>query len=553
MRIASIEGGGWPKYILIVILIIIIVSTVAYAPLFEVHLNHHVFESKKVKQKYDKRIADSDGDGLSDGAEEILGTDPYNPDTDGDGINDGDEVYKTGTDPLNPDTDRDGLVDGYNLTSFVGVSWDYVDSSNYNGLIKINGHYVGEMSLGTDNIIADTDADGIKDGREVENISMMNIPDKEWSGILHSRDYDKDGIPDSYEIRTFYWAYTHYRSDRLNVANPADASYDFDEDNLTNLEEYKNNSNRDFDGDGLPDIYDSDDDNDEIPTSVEVANGLNPFDPYDAQADKDEDGLTNLFEYENGLNISNADTDGDFINDLVEYYLQNSTGVFKFYNYTQYLESRAHLWKKYMWVIAYYFSLRDGKKFYEVYRNLSLNSSFYLSYYFEYQSNKTYQADNYLKEQFNPTVKEKVPPIILDEKFSIKGKLLSFNFTVADVSGFEKIEIKDLSSGDGKVFYTSEGMCVFTGVLNSSNVYEKIEILAYDRNGNILNETYTVGEEQKKILPWSSMDTYILLVVIVVITAAFIIMRFSKHKKKSGELKKLEKIKNARKIKNVKR
>lgn len=44
---------------------------------------------------------DSDGDGLSDDEEAVIGTDPNNPDTDGDGINDNDEV-NGGSDPLNP-------------------------------------------------------------------------------------------------------------------------------------------------------------------------------------------------------------------------------------------------------------------------------------------------------------------------------------------------------------------------------------------------------------------------------------------------------------------
>jgi hypothetical protein len=44
---------------------------------------------------------DSDGDGLSDAQEMILGTDPFNPDTDGDGFTDGVEVA-AGSDPLNP-------------------------------------------------------------------------------------------------------------------------------------------------------------------------------------------------------------------------------------------------------------------------------------------------------------------------------------------------------------------------------------------------------------------------------------------------------------------
>jgi len=44
---------------------------------------------------------DSDGDGLTDAQELILGTDPFNPDTDGDGFSDGVEVA-SGSDPLNP-------------------------------------------------------------------------------------------------------------------------------------------------------------------------------------------------------------------------------------------------------------------------------------------------------------------------------------------------------------------------------------------------------------------------------------------------------------------
>jgi hypothetical protein len=44
---------------------------------------------------------DADGDGLPNGLEAVLGTDPLNPDTDGDGFSDGIEVA-TRSDPLNP-------------------------------------------------------------------------------------------------------------------------------------------------------------------------------------------------------------------------------------------------------------------------------------------------------------------------------------------------------------------------------------------------------------------------------------------------------------------
>ncbi|MDG1840941.1 MAG: gliding motility-associated C-terminal domain-containing protein [Crocinitomicaceae bacterium] len=50
---------------------------------------------------YGNAPIDSDGDGLTDEEEAIIGTDPNNPDTDGDGINDKDEVT-AGSDPLDP-------------------------------------------------------------------------------------------------------------------------------------------------------------------------------------------------------------------------------------------------------------------------------------------------------------------------------------------------------------------------------------------------------------------------------------------------------------------
>jgi len=60
----------------------------------------------------------------------------------------------------------------------------------------------------------------------------------------------------------------------------------------------------DFDGDGLIDLVDSDDDNDGIPDDIELLYGLNPFDASDALTDLDADGINNLAEYQNGTQLN---------------------------------------------------------------------------------------------------------------------------------------------------------------------------------------------------------------------------------------------------------
>ncbi len=80
---------------------------------------------------------DADGDGLTNGDEFGLGTDPHSADTDGDDLDDAEEGTR-GTDPLVGDTDGDGLIDGK------------------------------EVFLGTDPLNEDSDGDGIADGLEIE-------------------------------------------------------------------------------------------------------------------------------------------------------------------------------------------------------------------------------------------------------------------------------------------------------------------------------------------------------------------------------------------------
>lgn len=82
----------------------------------------------------------------------------------------------------------------------------------------------------------------------------------------------------------------------LDPTNPNDANADGDDDVLTNYDEFQlgsNPSQADSDGDGIPD-------------GVEFAYSLNPLDPSDAQADFDNDGFSNLEEYQAGTNLTDS-------------------------------------------------------------------------------------------------------------------------------------------------------------------------------------------------------------------------------------------------------
>jgi len=95
---------------------------------------------KPEKEEPAKEInLDTDGDGMTDEDEKLIGTDINNPDTDGDRLSDTDEFLKYKTDPLKADTDADGLSD-----------------------------YEEIITYKTDPKNPDTDGDTYLDGKEVE-------------------------------------------------------------------------------------------------------------------------------------------------------------------------------------------------------------------------------------------------------------------------------------------------------------------------------------------------------------------------------------------------
>ncbi len=119
-------------------------------------------------------FGDQDRDGLPDGLELVVGSDPRNTDSDGDGLGDHYELFETYPvhDPSNGDTDGDGLgdggedVDGDGLdtaTESAALTNPLEPDSDFDGLGDAE-----ELALGTDPLHPDTDGDGLEDGVEVE-------------------------------------------------------------------------------------------------------------------------------------------------------------------------------------------------------------------------------------------------------------------------------------------------------------------------------------------------------------------------------------------------
>lgn len=144
-------------------------------------------------------LEDSDGDGILDYYEIVLGLDPYSSDSDGDSIPDTDEMFYTGTDPCNPDTDGDGIrddmedEDGDGLTVSeelaIGISplSDDTDGDGLNDKEEITVY-------GTDPCNPDTDGDGLMDGLEPNLGFDPCNPDTDGNGIIDSKELVQQSV-----------------------------------------------------------------------------------------------------------------------------------------------------------------------------------------------------------------------------------------------------------------------------------------------------------------------------------------------------------------------
>lgn len=241
--------------------------------------------------------ADEDDDGLTNGEEEAIGSDPRDADSDDDGVVDGDEANPSDNSDddalinvLDPDSDNDGLYDGTELGLDCGEAATDVDA----------GHCVADGDLGatvTSPIDPDTDHGGVTDGNEDVDLDGVQDGGETDPTAGHGADdgslddTDGDGLSDDLEE---------------SIGTQSDDA-DSDDDGVIDGKEP--NFADDTDGDGDINALDPDSDDDGLFDGTEL--GLDCEDPATDTATQtctaDADAAT--------TNPLSSDTDGGSVAD----------------------------------------------------------------------------------------------------------------------------------------------------------------------------------------------------------------------------------------------
>ncbi len=255
------------------------------------------------------RVADSDGDGLSDGDEVARGMNPDSMDSDNDGLNDAQELT-LGTNPLNADSDGDGLSDG------AEVSFRYQISRHY---LTWDDARIEAQRRGSHLAVITTDQES-ETVCQLFGANQAFYEESPWIGASRAApgaDWTWVNQEAFETTRWSQWAEFLEPQDAVCYAGKDwDAVYrETRQPWIMESETALNPLNPDTDGDGLSDGQEilhgtdpfcADTDGDGISDSVEITQGTNPLDP-----DSDRDGLSDTQELALGTNPLLADMDGD--------------------------------------------------------------------------------------------------------------------------------------------------------------------------------------------------------------------------------------------------
>lgn len=290
---------------------------------------------------------DTDGDGLGDMQEFLLGSDPRAVDTDNDMVPDGDEYLIYGTSVFLNDTDFDGLTDGQELFWF--HTSPFLQDSDGDGLLdgdELFRYYSDPMD-------DDSDRDGLSDFEEV----MI------YNTVVNDEDTDDDGLLDGDEINLYKTSPFLWDTDNDSIYYPDPTQETGISMRWGDYEEVMSNRSdptiADSDTDGIPDGWEvylgtdhvpflnpipldpssNDTDGDGILDGQElwIANTTNliypfisyhlvyPFVTSPVKADTDDDGITDSLEIRNySTSPFTNDTDNDTLTDFEELFFHKT-------------------------------------------------------------------------------------------------------------------------------------------------------------------------------------------------------------------------------------
>jgi len=318
-------------------------------------------------------LADPDSDQLSNLTEYEMGLDPNAGDTDGDGLSDYEEIYDYETDPLVSDTDHDGWRDGVdpNPKSRAWIDWGnprwtnglqvvdpYWPSWCIRAVVSTSGYYnftnssyninssvatyggspavqINTNKIGGTNLCLWTRMETSRVGYvyfQLRSLSweelIGNFCGSPYNPQYSSMIYTPTLSPTNGEVRM-----------AVPMSNAYGAAYVIPQRYTGNLTFYDSMLYFDANGDGLDDSQvaaitedqEADYDEDGLSDYWEYNNGLD-FTKWDQNGnavadgsdDFDGDGLTNLEEYEAGTDPTRADTDSDGIDDGTEVFFSSN-------------------------------------------------------------------------------------------------------------------------------------------------------------------------------------------------------------------------------------